>query len=163
MPFSLGSNFPSRSSGVELSFPVVHGWANRSCTRLYSHCSWASVLRMSSKGIVSSVVLANLALVGLRNIVQVDDSMVEFFVGSGFLDVGILVSCRASSKPKLSLGCGTGLRAATVAHDDGKSSPTSRSGRAVGKGNIEVGSDVCDASCILGACALAAFALSILN
>ena len=79
---------------------------------------------MSSKGVVSSVVLAILALVGLRNIVQVDDGMVEFFVGGGFLDVGILASCRASNEPKLSFGCGTGLRTTTVAHDDGNSSPT---------------------------------------
>jgi hypothetical protein len=163
MPFCLGSNLPNRPSGVELSFPVRHGWAIRSCARLYSHCSWASVLRMSSKGVVSSVVLAILALVGLRNIVQVDDGMVEFFVGGGFLDVGILASCRASSEPKLSFGCGTGLRTTTVAHDDGNSSPTSRSGRAVGKGNIEVGFDVCDTAGILGACALAALALSILS
>ena len=79
--------------------------------------------------------LAILALVGLLNTVQ-DDSVVEFVAGSGFLDVGILVSRFASSTPKLAVGCGTGLRAATVAHDGSKSSPTSRMGRAVGKGSI---------------------------
>ena len=105
---------------------------------------------MSSKGVVSSVVLAILALVGLRNIVQVDDGMIEFFVGGDFPDVGILALCRASSEPKLLFGCGTGLRAATVAHDECVFPPTSQT-ESDERGRVEVGFGICCASGMLGA------------
>ena len=106
------------------------------------------MLRKSSNGVVSSTTLAILTLAGLRSIFQVDGSMVEFFVGNGFLDGGI--PCRVWSKPELSLGCGAGLRAATVAHDECVFPPTSQTGSDE-RGKVEVGFGICCASDMLGA------------
>ena len=104
--------------------------------------------RRSSNGVTSPLSLATLALVGLRSMLQVDEGVVEFFVGSDFLGGGI--PCRALSKPELSLGCGTGLRAATVAHDECVFPPTPQTGSDE-RGKVEVGFGVCCVSGMLGA------------
>ena len=116
--------------------------------------------RRSSNGVTSPLSLATLALVGLRSMLQVDEGVVEFFVESDFLGGGI--PCRALSKPELSLGCGTGLRAATSAHDERLFPPTPQTGSDQ-RGRVEVGFGICCTSDMLGACISLAVARCILK
>ena len=120
----------------------------RSCTRLYSQCSCARVSRRSSNGVASPLTLATLALAGLRNMLHLDEGVVEFVVVSEYLST----SERLAATLSVTAGCcGANLRVRTmVAHDERLFPPTSQT-ESDERGRVEVGVGICCASGMLGA------------